>query len=41
MSSFDDAVLVLIRDLVVRFLEQWGRPPSLAELKAALGGKES
>lgn len=39
MSDFDDAVIALIRDIVVRFLDQWGRVPSVADIKDALSGK--
>lgn len=41
MSAFEDAVIALIRDITVRFLEQWGRVPSVDEIKAAMGGKGS
>jgi hypothetical protein len=40
-GDFDDAVLILIRDLVARFIEHWGRVPSLIEIKHELAGKES
>lgn len=40
VGDFDDAVIVLLRDIVVRFLEQWGRPPSVLEIKAELSGKK-
>lgn len=39
MGDYDDAVITLIRDIVVRFLEQWGRPPSVLEIKGELSGK--
>ncbi len=35
-GNWDDAVLILIRDLVVRYVEQWGRPPTVAQMKQAL-----
>lgn len=35
--DFDDAVITAIRDVVVRFLEQWGRVPTCTEIKAELG----
>ncbi len=39
VSDFDDAVIVLIRDIVVRFIDMWGRVPSVLEIKAELSGK--
>jgi hypothetical protein len=37
MGNFDDARIVLIRNITLRLLELWGRPPTLEEIKAELG----
>jgi len=41
VGAFDDAVITLIRDITVRFLDLWGRVPTVDEIKAAMGGKGS